>query len=118
MFVTFLRDKKELIAGFCHLEILVRPRKLTVCNFSEQQLVSPYTDVPNSVQILNLAGNDITNIDNDCFKVTFNNFLTILQKLNYNNFIVVRITKSLSIYPCNEMQSMIWNFTLSSILKS
>lgn len=33
---------------------------------SDQNLISPYTNIAKSVQILNLSGNDITTIDEQC----------------------------------------------------
>lgn len=68
-------------------------------NYSDQNLATPYTNVAKSVEILNLSGNEITTIDDECLvdykvliKLSFarNSIHTIelfafesLEKLNY-----------------------------------
>ncbi|CRL02679.1 CLUMA_CG015911, isoform A [Clunio marinus] len=87
---------KEICPRMCICDVFEGYKR---ADCSEQHLASPYTNVAKSVEILNLSGNEITTIDNECLvnykalvKLSFakNSIHTIelfafesLEKLNY-----------------------------------
>jgi Leucine-rich repeat (LRR) protein len=53
-----------------------------ITRFSYANLINTYTDVPESVEILDLSSNKITTIDDLCLKVRYNKFkLTFISSL-------------------------------------